>query len=65
MSTSCIPRLASLLWNGIFGPMPRSSCSEREAKNDEPGSQPERASQMYAADVGAIQSVLLTDGRER
>ena len=30
MSTSCIPRLASLLWNGIFWPMPRSNCSGRE-----------------------------------
>jgi transposase-like protein len=25
MSTSCIPRSASLLWNGIFWPMPRGN----------------------------------------
>lgn len=35
---SCIRRSASLLWNGIFWPMPQFNCSGREAKNGEQGS---------------------------
>jgi len=38
--------------------MPRSNCSEREAKNGEQGSQAEPASAVCVADFGAVQSVL-------
>ena len=31
-------RSASLLWNGIFWPVLRNNCSQREAKNGEQGS---------------------------